>query len=216
MDCTNLLEYVGYEGNFIQSVTLIDYIKHDNPVASKKNILDMERYYGRLGRPSDNISSSSNYYDYMLKCFNKYYEYYDSDDEEYIEAQKYLEDDAKKFDSLLKEKVETNVVVINIDYPLTNKAYFIFNINNEYNVTYCDLLYLHTIAYKLTYLIEETDDENPGNIPGMLNRAKSSGRFGIWGHCLGDLVYNGHCELTMYNGDNKYGHHVCFKASCDS
>ena len=31
-------------------------------------------------------------------------------------------------------------------------------------------------------------EDDPGHIPGMLNRGKSEGPYGIWGHDIGDLV----------------------------
>ena len=48
--------------------------------------------------------------------------------------------------------------------------------------------------YKLIYKME---DEGIGgktmNIPGMFNSATSNGRWGIWGHCLGDLILHTAC-----------------------
>jgi hypothetical protein len=47
-------------------------------------------------------------------------------------------------------------------------------------------------AYAEVYA-EEGDD--PGHLPGMLNRATSTGPYGIWGHDLGDLVLEGATKL---------------------
>jgi hypothetical protein len=35
---------------------------------------------------------------------------------------------------------------------------------------------------------DETSGGNPGHIPGMLNRNTSEGKYGIWGHDIGDLL----------------------------
>lgn len=84
-----------------------------------------------------------------------------------------------------------------IDYPLTKSSIFKFTWKQD--VTYGMVLYAYTVAYQLTYKIEEEDDEDPGYIPGMFNRATSKGRFGIWGHDIEDLVYNGSSEINYYH-----------------
>ena len=219
MDCTDLLKEVGYTGNFIKNVVVMNYYKREknNRMSSKKNIFEIDRYHG-LGRPIDKISTRYEYIRYMLNCFNGHYQYYseDEDDDERREANENIFGDLLNLANILDEKVDTKNVVIHISYPLTNPANLMFTVNDDQNVTQCDLLYLHTIAYKLVYLIEESDDKDPGNIPGMLNRAKSYGRFGVWGHSLDDLVYNGGSSLDIYGSDSQYGEHVYFSAGCDS
>jgi hypothetical protein len=72
------------------------------------------------------------------------------------------------------------------------------------------LLYAYTIAYQLVYIIENEDSSDPGFIDGMYNRKQSHGRFGIWGHYLDDLVYNGISSIDFYHNS------VVCKFSCDS
>ena len=43
--------------------------------------------------------------------------------------------------------------------------------------------------YRKMYAEEDSSaGGDPGHIPGMLNRAQSEGKYGIWGHDIGDLV----------------------------
>jgi len=43
--------------------------------------------------------------------------------------------------------------------------------------------------YRKMYAEEdETSGGDPGHIPGMLNRNTSGGKYGIWGHDIGDLL----------------------------
>ena len=81
------------------------------------------------------------------------------------------------------------------------------------DVTYGKVLYLYTYAYQHMYELEDEDvGEETGNVPGMLNRAMSEGRFGIWGHSIGDLAYNG--ASTIEYADD--GETVVCRFSCDS
>lgn len=116
----------------------------------------------------------------------------------------------KKEQNNAKKKVfDGNIIYVTIDYSLTNKAVLKFTSNVP--VTYGLLLYAYTMAYQLVYKTEDEDVGTPtGHIPGMLNRAKSNGRFGIWGHDIGDLVYNGNSCISIF--DN---HVICYFL-CDS
>lgn len=99
-----------------------------------------------------------------------------------------------------------------ISYPLANIAIIKFTCRQP--VTYGMLLYLYTVAYKLVYKIEDYDVGHPTNhIPGMFNRQRSSGRFGIWGHDIEDLVYNGNSSICVYEGANDS---VVCRFECDS
>ena len=42
--------------------------------------------------------------------------------------------------------------------------------------------------YAQMYREEEEDAGNPGNITGMFNRQTTAGRYGVWGHDIGDLM----------------------------
>ena len=44
----------------------------------------------------------------------------------------------------------------------------------------------------------------------MLNRARSNGRYGIWGHSIGDLIYHGGYVIA-YENETVYA-----EIGCDS
>lgn len=76
------------------------------------------------------------------------------------------------------------------DYPLSNEAAFVHPITKD--MTWANILALAKKDYKRIY--KEEDDSTkvkPGNIPGMLNRNKTNGKWGIWGHDIGDLFFEG-------------------------
>lgn len=75
------------------------------------------------------------------------------------------------------------------DYPLSNKASFKHTITPD--MTGEDLLVIARADYERIYREEEGDDGDPGHIPGMFNRARSCGRYGIWGHDFSDLYFEG-------------------------
>ncbi len=50
-------------------------------------------------------------------------------------------------------------------------------------------------AYKRIYEEEEKSVGDPGSYDNLYNRKKSEGKYGIWGHYLGDLVI----ESVTYN-----------------
>ncbi len=114
--------------------------------------------------------------------------------------------------SACKDVVTSNkIYYINasIEYPLSVVATIQFKCNTE--ITYGMLLYLYTIAYNLIYQIEDIDvGTTTGNISGMLNRRTSAGRYGIWGHHIDDLVYNGKYTISIH--DNAI---IC-QFNCDS
>lgn len=73
------------------------------------------------------------------------------------------------------------------DYPLSREAEFKHVLTER--TTVIDILLLGAADYRTIYA-EETDTEGiPGNIPGMLNRAPTNGKYGIWGHVLSDLYF---------------------------
>ena len=122
------------------------------------------------------------------------------------------EEGEEKKDKDKCHKVLSNItnVIVEIDYPVSKPAIFKFDCTST-EVTYGLVLYLYTYAYQLMYKLEDEDvGESTNNIPGMLNRERSEGRFGIWGHDIGDLVYNGISTLS-FSGDTV----ICY-FSCDS
>jgi hypothetical protein len=72
-----------------------------------------------------------------------------------------------------------------IDYPLTN-AYSL-DLTHEDGAGWTMRQFAIAIceAYEAIY---SEEGEDPGHVEGMLNRAKSDGKYGIWGHDLGDLT----------------------------
>lgn len=96
-----------------------------------------------------------------------------------------------------KENTNKKVVYTSIAYPLSQPAYMKWILKKE--ATFLDLISLHAQAYNLIYQLEnQTSAEgDPGHIEGMWNRKNSDGMFGIWGHDIGDLVYNGNSTITI-------------------
>lgn len=61
-------------------------------------------------------------------------------------------------------------------------------------------------CYVRMYAQEDKAVGDPGNIPGMFNRATSEGPYGIWGHCLGDLIlHTAHVKKANKKEAAKYG-----------
>lgn len=83
-----------------------------------------------------------------------------------------------------------NEYAFEYDYPLTTPATFYHNLTPE--TTALDILAFGAQDYKNIYEIENAGTKiKPGFIPGMLNRNKTNGTYGIWGHGLGDLCFTG-------------------------
>lgn len=74
-----------------------------------------------------------------------------------------------------------------IDYPLTNPFEEKFMTPPE-GLTRIGLFTHIASSYKKIYKEEDEEVGDPGMIPGMMNRQTSDGKYGIWGHGLGDLV----------------------------
>ena len=89
----------------------------------------------------------------------------------------------------LEVVIEDNCFELKIDYPLFQSSIRI--VITDRCFSRIDLLRAISNEYFEVYREEEEDDRNPGLIPGMLNRATTSGRHGIWGHQIEDLVIEG-------------------------
>jgi hypothetical protein len=74
-------------------------------------------------------------------------------------------------------------------YPLRVEAKFTHLILPTDSVI--DILLLAKHDYMEIYRAEDDAVGKTGNIPGMLNRSVSSGPYGIWGHHLSDLYFEG-------------------------
>ena len=70
-------------------------------------------------------------------------------------------------------------------YPLSRKATFEHLLTQSHSAQ--DILEFARQDYEAIYAAED----NPGEIPGMLNRARSEGPYGIWGHHFSDLYFEG-------------------------
>jgi hypothetical protein len=93
-----------------------------------------------------------------------------------------------------------------IDYPLETPFKTRFTVDTK-GMTRRKLVGLIIKSYRKIYDDEDKDvGGETGNIPGMLNRAPSQGRYGIWGHCLGDLML--HTAKLQKSGN--------VSVSCDS
>ena len=75
------------------------------------------------------------------------------------------------------------------EYPLSAPVVFTISVPKE-GLTRQQVCFEVCERYRAIYFLEENfgKGKDPGLIEGMLNRKQSSGLFGIWGHCLEDLV----------------------------
>ena len=86
--------------------------------------------------------------------------------------------------------VDLGEIRIIFDYPLTHSAELSFT--REGGFTRKALYQAIYDGYKRIYSAEL----DPGKIPGMANRARSNGPFGIYGHYLADLIIAGVYEVS--------------------
>lgn len=75
-----------------------------------------------------------------------------------------------------------------ITYPLTNPA--VLKVANKGGFTRKDFIHAVYNVYSLIYNEEGPDPEIP-NDSMLLNRPRSFGKYGIWGHVIGDLWLEG-------------------------
>lgn len=75
-----------------------------------------------------------------------------------------------------------------INYPLTNPK--TISLTHDDGTGWTEQQFVEAVITEYETVYAE-EGENPGHIPGMLNRAPSKGIHGIWGHDLGDLVLEG-------------------------
>jgi hypothetical protein len=86
---------------------------------------------------------------------------------------------------VLKPNQEYTLV---ISYPLHNPAKFTFYTHFQ-GMTRAKLVALIRKYYKKVYAEEDKSvGKKTDCIPGMFNRDTSNGKYGIWGHHIGDLV----------------------------
>lgn len=88
--------------------------------------------------------------------------------------------------------------ILKIDYPLTKPAKFQINSGSK-GVSRGKLVSLIRKYYKQVYKIEDSSTKiKPSQIPNMFNRNSTDGKFGIWGHCIEDLVLVD-CSISKNN-----------------
>lgn len=89
-------------------------------------------------------------------------------------------------------------ITITFNYPLECPAKLTFtSLNGFSRYAFFGCVYE---GYKNIYAQEEAVDGDPGMNPGTLNRARSNGPYGIWGHGMSDLFL----ESVIDNGDGNY------------
>ena len=82
-------------------------------------------------------------------------------------------------------------------YPLTEEFKFEFK-NSQGKITRREFALFIQSTYRRIY--NEESSGQVENIVGMLNRQKTDGPYGIWGHHIGDLVIEG----VRHTGNNVY------------
>jgi hypothetical protein len=185
----------------------------DNNNDNDDEIERIDNIFAAVGEPSIGVYNYAQFRAFFIKAHDDYFgegRYYHKSNLKNL-SKKELNDYHKTVERINKSKQQidkkvTNYqnikkICVNIEYPLTNEAYIEFILNEGIEVTYGFILYAYTIAYQLVYKIEEEiDDKNPGNISSkMLNRARSNGRYGIWGHAITDLCYNGYSSIWIHS-----------------
>jgi hypothetical protein len=186
---------------------------------------------GYFGRPSQDAKS---YDEFIESLADNYVKYIDPEYDEWVRTYDSLDEakNARRKSILadLNKRVGDRIskVYTKITYPLSRTAIFCFDLSFGGDDTDADadadadtdtdngpltaghLLWIYTVAYQTVYALEEEEDGDPGHISGMLNRAKSNGPFGIWGHDITDLVYNGGSTVHIYE------EYVICEFDCDS
>ncbi|KAK5575267.1 hypothetical protein RB653_010524 [Dictyostelium firmibasis] len=109
------------------------------------------------------------------------------------------EDDLFKEEVLVEGSDNIKNVFCFIDAYLSNEATIkVTRPNPSQPLTNVELIAIYSRAFQFIYEEEEKEVGNPGHVQGMLNRNQSNGRYGIWGHDLSDLVYNGFSEVLIH------------------
>jgi hypothetical protein len=93
------------------------------------------------------------------------------------------------------------LITVQVQYPF--KETFLFPLqapDPNIGFTRSQLALGISTLYKWIYKVEKQTTRKPiKNIPGLLNRDRTNGYFGIWGHCLGDLDLH----TVTYDPDTK-------------
>jgi hypothetical protein len=195
----------------IKSFSQIDLDELNNLLFLKQSFY-LKNVFEYAKTPSDNTFPECSL-EYFCDTFTKFNE--ETEDEE-IDNKMILKS---------KELISNDIseIIVHITYPVNTPAIFKYECSNI-DITYGLILYLYTYSYQKMYDIEsETSTKPVTNIPGMINRDATDGMFGIWGHVIGDLVYNGLSSITIYdkpyidnNGINRVKRILLCDFDCDS
>jgi hypothetical protein len=102
-----------------------------------------------------------------------------------------------------------NTIYAYITYPLDNPAIVKFERSDKRRkITYKVLMYAYTKAYQMVYALEDAD--NTPTTPGLMNTSHTHGRYGIWGHYIDALIYNGSSLVQVYDDS------IVCEFDCDS
>lgn len=85
---------------------------------------------------------------------------------------------------------ERSIIHIVFDYPLTNPATLTMHVNGGITVK----AFVRAVAsmYRSVYADEARSTRvKEGTVPGLLNRNRTDGKYGIWGHGINDLYLEG-------------------------
>lgn len=85
--------------------------------------------------------------------------------------------------------LEPGDYVFKYDYPLSTPAEFKRKLSSKTSAR--SILRFAARDYKRIYDLEDGKVGKTGTIPGMYNRNTSDGPYGIWGHYMGDLFFEG-------------------------
>ena len=113
--------------------------------------------------------------------------YAEKGDDDYEEQLKEHQKNLAKYPENEQVIATNQELTMTIDYPLRNP--FKCKIDTSKGLTRRELVTLIAACYKQIYKEEDAGTKvKPGYIPGMFNRNTTDGKYGIWWHCLGDLI----------------------------
>lgn len=188
--------------DIFSSIEFVDEIPDSNIVNKYGDI------FPYTGRPSASISSYDKFRRNLFWIKEKYDFKDDSDSESYNNINECNQRLANNLERSYWDR-DMGVIYAEITYPLTNKAIVKFvKKNPRLQLTCGMLLYAYTCAYQMVYDSENASEQEC--IPGMLNMATTDGKFGIWGHAIEDLVYNGSSDIEVHET------YIKCHFSCDS
>jgi hypothetical protein len=127
-----------------------------------------------------------------------------------FEIDEYDEENDIKFKTTTINKIITTKFRCEISYPLSVKVDFkmekaegltlkdiLLGISKKYNEIYDE-------EERTTKLKTETINQRTKGKSKLINRANTNGKYGIWGHGIGDLVYEG----LMFISIDKDGYYI--------